>query len=317
MIEEQYFKYRFPKLELSYENILHRKVYTDLYILIPNGSRVFAWFTVYKNQSICVIIHMNKYNIITKVEETQLCFHKSLSYGTIISGTYFNNNNMRVISCEDIYYYKGDVVNDKSYMEKLEIMKKIFNSELQQKAYTPSFVIFGLPFITDNVRTAFSQIKFMPYNVKGVLCQDCKNHKDSGMILNTQLQNIECVFKIKAAIEQDIYDLYCKGNRGDNDFYGYAYIPNYETSAFMNKHFRYIKENTNLDLLEMSDDEEEFENINEDKFVNLKKILYMKCVYIKKFKKWKPIEMVQFGEKLLTKSEIQQLEPKQYISRRY
>ena len=32
----------------------------------------------------------------------------------------------------------------------------------------------------------------------------------------------------------------------------------------------------------------------------------MKCIYMKKFRKWKPIELVQFGEKLLTKNEIQQ-----------
>ena len=60
----------------------------------------------------------------------------------------------------------------------------------------------------------------------------------------------------------------------------------------------------------MSDDEEEFENINKDKFVNLKKIVYMKCIYMKKFKKWKPIEVVEFGHKLLSKREIEQLEPK-------
>ena len=37
----------------------------------------------------------------------------------------------------------------------------------------------------------------------------------------------------------------------------------------MNKHFRIIKENDNLDLLEESDDEDEFENIDEDKYVYL------------------------------------------------
>jgi len=308
MIEERHFINKFPKLELSYDNILHRKVYSDLYILIPQGSRVCSWFTFYKNQPICVIMHINKYNIITKVEETCLCFDKSLAYGTIISGTYFNYNNQRFITCEDIYYYKGDKVNEKIYTEKLNIFKKIFNSELQQKAYTSSFTVFGLPFITDNLKTAFSQIKFMPYNIKGVLSQNWKNNKNSGIILNNKEKNIECIFKIKASIEQDIYKLYCKGLSGDNDFYGYACIPNYETSVLMNKHFRYIKENKNLDLLEMSDDEEEFEDVNEDKFVNLKKILYMKCVYMKKFKKWKPLENVQFGEKLSTKREIQQLE---------
>ena len=37
----------------------------------------------------------------------------------------------------------------------------------------------------------------------------------------------------------------------------------------MNSLFRNIKENGNLDLLEESDDEEEFENIALDKFVYL------------------------------------------------
>jgi hypothetical protein len=76
----------------------------------------------------------------------------------------------------------------------------------------------------------------------------------------------------------------------------------------MNTIFRTIKENQNLDFLEMSDCEEEFENIKEDKFVNLKKIVYMKCKYNKKFKKWIPFEIVQFGEKLLTKKDINYLE---------
>ena len=76
----------------------------------------------------------------------------------------------------------------------------------------------------------------------------------------------------------------------------------------MNKLFRTIKENYKLDSLEESDSEEEFENINEDKFVNLQKIVYMKCLYMKKFKKWKPIEIVDFGMKLLTKNEIYGLE---------
>lgn len=307
MIDTRYFTDRFPKLELSYDKILHKKVYTDLYILLPYGSRVFAWFTFYKNQNICVIIHMNKYNIITKVEETKLCFHRSLSYGTIISGTYFIHNNMRFISFEDIYQYKGDNIYNKRYKDKLEILKNIFTLELQQKAYTKEFTIFGLPFITDNLSSAFNQIKLIPYNIRGVLCRDW-NNEEIGILLNKQAK--ECVFKIKATIEQDIYNLYCRGNRGDNEYYGYAYISNYDTSVMMNNHFRTIKENINLDLLEMSDSEEEFENVDTDKFVNLKKIMYMKCVYIKKFKKWKPVESVKFGEKLLTKREILELENK-------
>ena len=56
----------------------------------------------------------------------------------------------------------------------------------------------------------------------------------------------------------------------------------------MNKLFRTIKENDRLDALEESDDEEEFENENEDRFVNLGKSYNMVCLYNHKFKKWYP-----------------------------
>ena len=59
-----------------------------------------------------------------------------------------------------------------------------------------------------------------------------------------------------------------------------------------NKKFRNIKENNNLDALEESDDEEEFENEKEDRFVFLEKEYKFKCVYNYKFKKWTPITQI-------------------------
>ena len=111
------------------------------------------------------------------------------------------------------------------------------------------------------------------------------------------------IFKIKADVKNDIYKLY-----SNDGYYNIALINNYKLSVLMNNEFRNIKENRNLDLLEMSDSEDDFENINEDKYVNLKKIIYMKCKYNKNFKKWIPIEKVDFGEKLLNKKDIKLLE---------
>jgi hypothetical protein len=76
----------------------------------------------------------------------------------------------------------------------------------------------------------------------------------------------------------------------------------------MNTIFRKIKENTNLDLLEESDDEEEFENEDPDKFVNLEKSCYMKCVYNNKFKKWEPVKVSAIGTKIVTSAEIYEIE---------
>ena len=60
------------------------------------------------------------------MKRSVLSFDKKLSYGTIIYGTYFTHNNMRYITCEDIYYYKGNYVYDNKdgqYIERLKILQ--------------------------------------------------------------------------------------------------------------------------------------------------------------------------------------------------
>ena len=70
-----------------------------------------------------------------------------------------------------------------------------------------------------------------------------------------------------------------------------AFIPDYKTSVLMNKLFRNIKENDNLDALEESDDEDEFEDSRVDKYVYLDRSFKMNCEYNHKFKKWVPISL--------------------------
>ena len=107
-----------------------------------------------------------------------------------------------------------------------------------------------------------------------------------------------CVFLVSANIQYDIYNLYAFGKQNTKIFYNVAYIPDYNTSVKMNSIFRKIKENYNLDSIEESDDEDDFENPNIDKYVDLQKIIPMKCVYIRKFRKWKPLEIVH-NEKII------------------
>jgi hypothetical protein len=107
----------------------------------------------------------------------------------------------------------------------------------------------------------------------------------------------EKIFKIKADIQNDIYNLY---DVVSNELVDIAYIPDYKTSVMMNKLFRIIKENENLDALEESDDEEEFENENIDKFVYLNKSFKMLCRFNHKFKKWVPIKLANDEDKIIT-----------------
>ena len=94
-----------------------------------------------------------------------------------------------------------------------------------------------------------------------------------------------------ADIKYNVYNLYVYDNYNGIQFYQKTYIPDYKTSVMLNNKFRIIKENTNLDLLEESDDEDEFENIDEDKFVYLDRYYNFRCYYHLKSKRWIPFEL--------------------------
>ena len=91
---------------------------------------------------------------------------------------------------------------------------------------------------------------------------------------------------MKADLAADTYHLYAPT---DNKLIGTALVSTYKTSVLLNSLFRHIKENANLDLLEESDDEDEFENTHLDKFVDLDKTVLMECVFSKRFQKWQPV----------------------------
>ena len=115
----------------------------------------------------------------------------------------------------------------------------------------------------------------------------------------------EIVFQVKADIQNDIYHLFLQNEKGQLLFYDIASIPDYKTSVMMNNLFRNIKENNNLDALEESDDEEEFESENIDRFVNLNKVYNMVCGYNYKFKKWSPLKVADNNMKISTYTDIQ------------
>jgi hypothetical protein len=112
-----------------------------------------------------------------------------------------------------------------------------------------------------------------------------------------QLSN--AVFKITPDIQSDIYNLFVYKD-GKEEFYDYAFISDYETSVLMNKLFRNIKENNNLDALEESDDEDDFENNKIDKYVYLDRSAIMNCKFNYKFKKWMPISLAAQKDRIVS-----------------
>ncbi len=49
---------RLPDLKLSYENI-HKKVFSEMYFLIPKGKKHLVWFTYFEDKKVCNFIEIN------------------------------------------------------------------------------------------------------------------------------------------------------------------------------------------------------------------------------------------------------------------
>lgn len=288
-------------IKLSYENISHKKVSKfDFVMAIPEGKKCFVWFSSYSNNDECILLEATNLSIIKKIKVN---FNKDFlnEKGTIFYGTTFYYNNKLFFTIEDICYYKGENIVNKKYIEKLKFFRNIFNNNMFYN--NNNDIIFGLPIIEEDINKLFINIRNLYYKISHIQYRyyfqyggdsiECipfrqpYNYTNNNNQLNKPKQ---LIFKVKADIQNDIYHLY---NFKDNteQFFDIAYIPDYKTSVMMNNLFRTIKENNNLDALEESDDEDEFENENIDKFVNLNMHYYIWCEYNYIFKKWTPIKV--------------------------
>jgi len=325
-----------PQIELSYEKYAHKKVHNANFIFaIPEGKKCFAWFSTYKNKNVCYILQIAENKKICNVYFALTSFASSLSYGTLLYGTTFlhANTSLRTpfFSVEDILYYKGSNIS-KTTIEKLELCKSIFTNELGQNSFSKKQLVFGLPIIYDNAdnqsyirmiqlaETLPYKIKYLQYRFNnpresvynvdyyknGSQYQDTTQYKmrtETSNRIQKKSNLCEAVFNVKPDIQNDIYNLFVYEN-GAEVLYDTAFIPDYKTSIFMNKLFRIIKENANLDALEESDDEEEFEDERVDKFVFLDKSYKMNCIYNFKFRKWVPIKIANRGDRLVNKHQL-------------
>jgi len=314
----------FPKFELSYENIAHKKVYNaNVVIAIPEGKKCFAWFTGYKTDNVCFIMELNGHNKITNVSIVVTSFSDKLALGTIFYGTLFLYNKINCFTIEDIYFYKGKSYIDANYSTKLCLLDDIFKNEISQNVFTNNFTIFGVPLMGTDFNLLLKEIELLPYNIEKIQFRFLDNQNKKKILFvkyfkpgtnsNTNSNNkpnnashfsakFKAIFLVTADVEPDIYNLYIYN--GVTQYYDNAFIPDYKTSVMMNKLFRKIKENDNLDALEESDDEAEFEDPRDDKFVYLDRSFKMFCEYNSKFKKWVPVSLAGKKDKIITYNQL-------------
>jgi len=125
-------------------------------------------------------------------------------------------------------------------------------------------------------------------------------------------QKREAVFQVMADLESDIYHLYCYDGKNREDPYIYfdiAYVGTRKESVFMNTMFRNIRENSNIDLGEESEDEDMFQTIGMDKYVDLNKKLKILCIYNDKWRKWVPKNVVADSARIANVNELTRRQP--------
>ena len=340
----------FPKFELSYEIMTHKKVFNHNIILaIPEGIKCFAWFTSYKNDNVCFIMEIHENRQIKNIRIGLAGFHDKLTlgeYGTVLYGTMYKWKDCSCFCIEDLYFYKGINYSNGTFVSRLKLLKTILHNEISQNILTKNMVMFGLPIMNPDLLVLLQEIEVLPYKIsmlqyrwfdtKKIMCanyfkprqrtfleprQDINNKPRETISetkqttdarqtniskvnqpINVNVRNPKqlsyAVFKITPDIQSDIYNLFSYKN-GKHEFYDYAFIPDYETSVLMNKLFRNIKENQNLDALEESDDEDEFQDDRIYKYVYLDKSFNMSCQFNYKFKKWVPISIANIKEPIV------------------
>jgi hypothetical protein len=282
---------------------------TNYYLAYLIGKTSYLYFTK-------KIINSYPSNQLYLIEKT----HNGFSYklvnivgsdelfnGTLIKGvTYRLSNNKYNLDQDTI---KNDKVNEKLYFQYeqiifhfkdiyrenfefgLNIFVNLLNNFIKLSNLNNNFINLRLPLISDNYNELCNNIHINKYSIRNIIfVNDYKKfsmkYSEEQIIINNTKTLI-----VKPNIQNDIYELFYLNNNKET-FLDYAYIKSYKQSILLNSLFRDIKENRNLDFLEESDSEEEFENVDIDKFVNLDQKLIMKCELNKRFKKWMPIQKI-------------------------
>ena len=304
---------------------------------IPQGKKGYLWFTYYGEEDSCFFIELNREKKIARMKKVDIKFDTSLCLGTVLYGSLVETEikekkYIPIFVIEDIYYHKGIPLKSMLFGQRLGYIETI----LQKQVSHTKEIILSLPPIWPIQKTTdyecmyeipdYIRIKITDFQIHHI---QYRSLYDNGPYMNVFNNNsilhkkpatyipIEVplftsyrmdpskpqyksptVFIVTADIQFDIYHLYAYGRASQQIYYNVAYIPSYQSSCMMNGIFRKINENRNLDFIEESEDEEDFEDIREDKYVDLQKTVQMECIYSTKFKKWIPKRIVK-GQKIV------------------
>lgn len=315
---------RFPQFELSYETISHRKVSSayNLALAIPAGKKMMAWFTFHYDKDVCYFLDLTREKKISRAQVAKFTIDPLLAQGTILYGTWTES----VFVIEDIYYYKGVSMRHFSLQEQLEVLEEcmcslpphlfrlplLWSVTIEDQHECPTTIpadigaLLGYPAHHIQYRALEQKMPYLNVNLNrkpvaspGATVAMPLLPIAPPMDLSKPQYKFTTVFRVMADMQFDIYHLYAYGKQQTPVYFNIAYVPNYRSSVFLNGIFRRIRENRNLDYIEESDDEEDFQNINPEKYVDLNKEVLMECVFHPKFKRWVPLRIADERAKVI------------------
>ena len=292
------------------------------YILKPKGKRSYIWFTYYEKKLLTLVIFINNFNCLNdktnEFYEIDFKYDNTLCYNNVLlSGLYFtkkienskkNSNNTKilhyfVLNNLENYNIYNKIINKPNYNNNFKMKLNLFNILLPMLKNSNNNFKICLPNIEYEYNSIIKYIYNTSFNYHSIEIYNknkylgnylLNNYNNSNNSNNPNKNNIlNATFKVIACINNDIYSLFVNNNNNE-EYFDLALIDSYKTSIFMNKLFRKIIENNNLDKIEESDDEDEFENNKIDKFVNLNSSYNILCNYNHIFKKWIPIKISNY-----------------------
>jgi hypothetical protein len=274
----------------------------NLCIAIPEGTKGMVWF----KQNKCYILTLSKdkrtFDSVS-VDESVIYFpnQETLLYGTFY---FINNFEQFYFTVEDIFTYKNTNVSSYPIDVKINIWKYILDNETTPFYTETSPFIIGIPFMTKCWKEMCEILPHISYKIYSV-----RFHFEDEVMIEKMITTVSRIhyyylfsqnhstpivpekvqqtntFLVQADTTIDIYYLYTMSSQ---EYVGIACVQTLATSTYLNTIFRNIKEDMNIDVLEESDDEDNYHMV-----VDTTKRVAMECVYNTRFKKWTPVKLTQ------------------------
>ena len=279
---------------------------------IPKGEKALGWWHVSRNGPICHVLCVDsRSGGISRGYQYISSFDDVVSAGTIVSGTLFTVKGRTFFAMTDVHQFAGTMLSDTGPPQRATYIQ-VVGRHLNPMNYNEQCITFGQPVCAASYKELSAKIRELPYDVASILYR----HKDWGLgkmrpftvQKKEEARDIQCTFAVTPHIAQDVYEL----RSGDSSAVRWACVQSLAESIELNKAFRKIRENADVDLGEISPDEDEFEDVDPAKYVK-RRTIWMTGRYDPKFKKWRLLARAKGP--ISSEAEVRASESRHYSTR--